>query len=199
MHKVCSKINSVFESHHHHKENAHTLFLYDDDEKKYTFLHTHHNNQRALIIYNSLKYECIHYCVDGGLITYGQTSYGTADTTFNYRCDSLLLTENYAFLIELKFNIKKDTDDTTKWKEFQKAMNQIKDFFQYLNLMVPEFCMKYSNDRIIPYIGISFAPHLHKKRNSQRNTQRAKFKEETGLKIRYGKELDIIDPVSVYF
>lgn len=143
-------INQAFNTVVHHIQSAEWLYLYDDSVRNFTYLETHHNGRKSLCICNHLRIENAHYCVDGGLIPYGQETYGN---NFRKRCDSLLVTDSFLFLIELKLNIDPTTPDKTKWDDFATALNQISQFYQYLISIIPNFQDVCRGLTIIPFIG----------------------------------------------
>lgn len=182
-----TSINRYFGTHIHHLQSAEWLYLYDDITLHFTNLETHHNGRKSLIIHNQLCCEWAHYCVDGGLIPFGQTTYGRI---FRKRCDSLIITDHHVFLIELKMNVDRESTDSCKWDDFADGLQQISQFYTYLRSSIPNFLEKCDRLTIVPFIGIKWPPCLQKKINSQRLTQIAAFSLKTNLKIKYGCELN---------
>ena len=169
------------------QETATTLFAYDDKSLARTFLTADDTNkEKSLHIGNANGKTIFHICVDGGLIAYGQEDY-VGDGTTRGRFDCMIFDNDQLLLVEFKMDIDPTTADKSRWKNFSKAMRQIKDFYLHLNKCfalsenpLQEF---YTDDRIIPIICMKHPPSIDLIRNVQRNTEKEKFRTQTGLKV----------------
>lgn len=169
------------------------LFLYDDATLHKSILANCNVAEPALKISNPVKWTILHFCIDGELIPFEQDVYSVKGFKFKHRCDSMLFTDRFLILVELKMNIESNSSDESRWSQYAHAMKQISEFLDYLTKKVPLLTKIYmENKRVIPYIGIANAPKFDRIRNTQRHTQKEAFREKTGLKIKHGSHLDLI-------
>lgn len=155
------------------------IYAYDCNEQERTVFTSkiEDGSGKVFIVINEQKKEIVHICVDGGLLKKGEGG---------SRFDCMVFDDIKLLLIEFKLNVT-STNENTLHKRFSDGINQIKEYFLNLKKQFSDsgddINNYFKNENIISIIGVKKETKIGYKWNTQRNSQREKFRKETGSKI----------------